>query len=405
VLILKIAFRNIFRQKKRTVFTGLSVIGGVTLAIIFIGWADGSYNNIINQFTRDRLGHIQIHEKTYIDRPSLYKTIPDLSRIEAILAKTPEAVGWAPRIYSAGLAALGEKSAGVEIIGIDPEKETRIFRFDKRIIRGRSFSGPESKEAVLGQGLAEILQAKPGDDVIVLTQAADGSVAADNFSVVGVASSGDETSDRISLYTPLERAQNFLVLEGKVHEIAVVVSRLDRVPAVNALLSKEINDPKLAVDPWQIFAKSFYEAMKADKAGMWLFLVVVVIIVAVGVLNTVLMSVLERRREYGLLKAVGTKPGQIIRLILLEIIILSVISVIIGSGLGFGANVLLSRHGIRFSHGLTYGGMVFDTMKSELNVRSFTIPAAAAFISAILVSLFPALKASRTEPARTMRMH
>lgn len=405
MIVLKMAFRNIFRQKRRTFFTGLSIVGGFALAAIFIGWADGSYNNIIDQFTRTRLGHIQIHEKSYLDRPSLYKTVADVPKIGAVLDQAKGVESWTPRVFSAGLAAVGDKSAGVQIIGIDPQREARTTRFDRKIVEGRAFQSSQAREAVLGRGLADILNARLGDKIVLLSQGADGSIAEDQYILVGVASSGDDLTDRTAYYLPLVTAQEYLVLGEKVHEIAVVVSRLSRVQAISHTLALKIQDSTLSIAPWQVFAKSFYDAMKADKAGMWVMLLVIVIIVAVGVLNTVLMSVLERRREYGLLKALGTKPRRIVRLVLLEVIILSAFAMVIGAGLGLGANAILSRYGIKFSSGLTYGGMVFDTMKSEINLRSFTIPALTVIVSAVLVSLFPAVKASRTEPARTMRMH
>ncbi len=405
MLTLKMAFRNIFRQRRRSVFTGLSVVGGFALAAIFIGWADGSYNNIIDQFTRNRLGHIQIHEKTYLDRPSLYKTIDHVTEIGDILDSTDGVEAWAPRVYAAGLAAVGEKSAGIQIIGLDPQKENAATRFGRKLLEGRTFSGGRAGEVILGKGLAEILQSKIGDEVVIISQAADGSIANDAYELVGIAATGDDLSDRVSFFLPFDTAQELLVLNSRVHEVAVIVHKLGRVKDITRLLSASISDPNLSVESWQVFARSFYQAMKADKAGMWVLLVVIVVIVAVGVLNTVLMSVLERRREYGLLKAVGTKPRQIIRLVLLEVLILSVLAMAVGAGLGLGANFLLSRHGIKFSEGLTYGGMVFDTMKSEINIRSFTIPAATVIICGILVSLIPALKAARTEPAKTMRVH
>jgi putative ABC transport system permease protein len=405
MIVLKMAFRNIFRQRRRTIFTGLSIIGGFTLAVIFIGWADGSYNNIIDQFTRTRLGHIQIHEKTYLDRPSLYKTIPDVPKIGAVLDRTKDVESWTSRVFSAGLAGVRDRSAGVQIIGIDPQREARTTRFDRKIVEGRAFLSSDAREAILGRGLADILQAKLGDEIVLLSQGADGSIAEDQYTLVGMASSGDALTDRTAYYLPLTTAQAYLVLDGKVHEIAVVVSRLSRVETTSQAIALGLGDAALSVAAWQVFAKSFYDAMKADKAGMWVTLLVIVVIVAVGVLNTVLMSVLERRREYGLLKALGTKPRRIVRLVLLEMVILAVFSMLIGASLGLGANMILSRHGIKFSSGLTYGGMVFDTMKSEINLRSFTIPALTVIISAVLVSLFPAVKASRTEPARTMRMH
>lgn len=399
------AFRNVFRQKRRSIFTGLSIVGGFTLSAIFIGWSDGSYNAIIDQFTRTRLGHIQIHERTYLDRPTLYKTVGDVARIGAVLDRTGGIESWAPRVYAAGLAGDGDKSAGARIIGIDPEREVRTTRLDRTLVEGRLFAGSADREVVLGSGLRDVLGAKLGDGIVFLSQGADGSIAEDEFRLVGVVSSGDAFTDRTACYLPLATAQDFLVLGGRVHEIAVVVSRLGRVEAIGRTIALELHDPGLAVDPWQVFAKSFYEAMRADQAGMWIELLVMIIIVGIGVLNTVLMSVLERRREYGVLKAIGTRPGRIVRLVILEVLILSLLSMIVGAGLGLGANAFLARHGVRFGKGITYGGMVFDTLRSEINGRSFLIPAVTVLVSALLVGLFPALKASRTDPARAMRTH
>jgi putative ABC transport system permease protein len=405
MLILKMAFRNIFKQKRRTILTGLSMVVGFFLAVIFIGWSDGAYNNIIETFTANRLGHIQIHEKTYLARPSLYKTIDAFSRIEGILRQIKEVQSWAPRLFSSGLVSLGEKSAGVQIIGIDPEKEIETTHFDKKVIEGRSFSSSPSHEAIVGKGLAAILNAKINDEIVIISQAADGSIANDLYIIIGISSSGDDISDRMSFYLHLEDAQELLVLNGRIHEIAVTVDKLIHVSEIAKTIQTNLDDPRLEVDPWQTFAKSFYQAMQADKQGMWIMLVIIVVIVAVGVLNTVLMSVLERRREYGLLKAIGTKPREIIKLVLLEVTILAVFSILIGVIMGLGANSFLSSHGIKFGEGFTYGGMTFDTMYSEINIRSFVIPAVTVLFCSTLVSLYPSIKAAKTEPAKTMRMH
>ncbi len=405
MLILKMAFRNIFRQKRRTILTGMSMVVGFVLAVIFIGWSDGAYSNIIKTFTGNRLGHIQIHKKSYLDRPSIYKTIDDLSRIEETLSQIKEVRSWAPRLFSSGLVSVGEKSAGARIIGIDPIKETQTTHFDKKVIEGRSFTPTPSHEAIIGKGLAEILNAKIDDEIVIISQAADGSIANDLYTIIGIASSGNDVSDRISFYLHLKDAQDLLALDGKVHEIAITVDKLSHVSKITRLIKKKLADPELDVEPWQVFAKSFYQAMQADRQGMWIMLVIIVVIVAVGVLNTVLMSVLERRREYGLLKAVGTKPAQIVTLVLMEVAILAVFSVLLGTVLGLGANSFLSSHGIKFGEGFTYGGMTFNTMRSEINLRSFAIPAVTVLLCSTLVSLYPSFKAAKIEPARTMRMH
>lgn len=408
---LKIAFRNIFRQKRRTILTALSMFGGFVLAAFFIGWSDGMYNRIIDTFTRNQMGHIQIHQKDYLDRPSLYKTVDNLTEIEGILQDTEAVEAWAPRLYSAGLASVGEKSAGARIIGIDPYKENHTTEFGQKIVEGRMFSDAVDKDAddigevILGKGLAKVLQGGLEDEVVIVSQAADGSIANDKYRIVGIVDSGDEMGDRTAFYLPLTTAQELLVLEGRIHEIALTVHHLDDVARVNGMLEQTMDRDKLAVEPWQVFARSFYIAMKADQEGMWIMLVVIVLVVAVFVLNTVLMSVLERRREYGVLKAVGTKPSQIIKMVLLEVNILGILCIIVGIGVGLLINYWASTHGYTLPEAISYGGMKFQHMQGEINARSFYIPAITVIVSATLVSLFPAFKAAHTDPARSMRVH
>jgi ABC-type lipoprotein release transport system permease subunit len=260
-------------------------------------------------------------------------------------------------------------------------------------------------EVLLGKGLAKILKADLEDEIVVLSQGADGSIANDMYKIVGILDSGDEISDRASFYLHIKDAQELLVLEGRIHEIAVTVKHLRDVDKVTGILQESVNDPRLAVDPWQVFARSFYVAMKADKEGMWIMLVIIVLVVAVGVLNTVLMSVLERRREYGVLKAVGTKPGQIVKMVLAEVNILAVVCIIFGAAVGLLLNYLLSIHGLTLPEPISYGGMKFQYMQAEINARSFYIPTITVLLVATLVSLFPAFKAAKTEPARSMRIH
>jgi putative ABC transport system permease protein len=403
--LLKIAFRNIFRQKRRTLLTGLSMFGGFVMASVFIGWADGSYNHIIDNFTRHNFGHIQIHEKNYLDRPSLYKTIDTYPQIRSRLDPIDEIDSHAPRVYSAGLVSVGEKSTGARIIGLDPLREKSTTKFDRKICEGRYFSLNPCYEALLGKELATMLEAEVHDDIVVVSQGADGSIANDRYTIVGLVDTGDPMTDRTSFYLHIQDAQELLVLGPRIHEIIINIGRLKRVNQMTDRISRELDSPELSVAPWQVFARGFYLAMKADMEGLWISLVIIVLIVAVGVLNTVLMSVLERTREYGVLKAVGTRPGQIIRMILMEVNIMAVLSVIFGFGAALAVNSILAVRGIDLGLEFTYGGMAFETLKSEINARSFIIPAVTILISACVVGFFPALKAARTDAARSMRTH
>ena len=405
MLLLKMAFRNIFRQRRRTIFTSITIIFGVALAAFSIGWADGTYNNIINLFTKGWLGHIQIYYKDYLDKPSIYKMIENYKQIGEKISKIKGVENWTPRIFSAGLASLKEKTSGVRIIGIDPRKEDQTTGFHKKIVKGNYFKDGLKNQVLLGKGLANILHAKIGDKIVLVSQGADGSIANDFFNIVGFVSTDDEMYDRNSFYIPLKDTQEFLSLDNSVHEIAVTVKNVKKVKEISKKIVKILHNSEFSVSPWQEFAKDFYKAMKADKGGMWISLFVIILVVAVGVLNTVLMAVLERLREYGLLKALGTRPEDIILLILYETNIIAVFSIIMGSLIALAVNYYFSIHGIELSQSFTYGGMNFTKMITEINLRSFTIPAVTVLLTASIVGFFPALKAAKTDPVKSLRFH
>ena len=404
-MILKIAFRNIFRQKRRTILTALAMIVGFTLLSLTIGLSDGAYGNIIAMFTRNRIGHIQVHREGYLDKPSLYKTIDNASAVGETIQRSAGVEAWTPRVYGAGLGSVGEKSTGVQIIGVDVARETEATRFDKKIVEGGTLTETPAHEAVIGKGLAKIVSATVGSEIVIVSQGADGSIANDMYKIVGIAESGDDIRDRVACYLHIEDAQELFVLDGRVHEIVVIVSNINRVAKVTDAIAANLNDTTLDVATWQEVAKSFYRAMQADKQGDAVARLVIMLIVAIGVLNTVLMSVLERTREYGVLKAVGTKPGQIFWLVVCEVVIIALASICVGALLGVLVNYLFSIYGITYPEAISYGGMKFKTLYGEVNVRCLVIPAITVMLSAAIVSLFPAIKAARIMPAKAMRTH
>ena len=402
------AFRNVFRQKRRSLLTALTMLGGFILTAMAIGLSDGSFNGMVNAFTRSRMGHVQVHARGYLDRPSLHKSIHGYRDIGRMIEAEPDALAWAPRVYSAGLVSVGERSDAARIVGLDPDLEVRATNFDRRIVQGRSFSPGAEKEIILGVGLARGLKASVGAEVVIVSQAADGSLANDRYRLVGLADTGDMATDRTTMYLRLGDARELLVLDDEVQEIVVIARSLGRVAALDADLHRSLGPLGLDVEPWQEFAKSFDLAMKADQRGHSVLLLILFIVVAIGVLNTALMSVLERRREYGVLKALGTRPRQVFVLILLEIQVLALISIVLGAGLSLPVNIYLSHHPISmggaFSKPMSFGGVDFRSFAAEVNLRSFVIPAVTVLLSAFLVSLMPAFKAARVEPAKSIRV-
>ncbi len=188
----------------------------------------------------------------------------------------------------------------------------------------------------------------------------------------------------------------------------VIARALRQVPALEAALRQGLAGLPLDVQPWQQFARPFYLAMQAKLKGNNVLLLVLFIVVAVGVLNTALMAVLERRREYGVLKALGTRPRQVFTLIIIETLLLASASVVLGLCVSLPLNTYISHHQLSvaglFSKPVTFGGMQYSTVTAEVNLRSFLIPSLTVLLSAILVSIFPAVKAARTDPARSIRI-
>ncbi len=404
-MIIKIAFRNIFRQKRRTILTALAMVVGFTLLSVTIGLSDGAYGNIISMFTRNRIGHIQVHRVGYLDKPSLYETIDGYTAVGAAIQAVAGVEAWTPRVYAAGLGSVGEKSTAVQIIGVDVPRETQATRFDQKIVEGNVLPETASHEAVIGKNLAKILSAKIGSEIVIFSQGADGSLANDVYNIVGIAESGDDATDRTACYLHIEDAQELFVLEGRAHEIVVIVSNINHVDKITNAIEATLNDSTLDVAPWQVVAKSFYRAMKADQQGDAISRWVIMLIVAIGVLNTVLMSVLERTREYGVLKAVGTKPMQIFWLVICEVVTITLGSICVGVLLGTLANYLLSIYGITYPEEITFGGMKIKTLYAVVNARCLIVPAITVMLSATVVGLFPAIKAARIMPARAMRTH
>jgi len=405
MILLKIAFRNIFRHKRRSALTSLMMAGGCFLFVVFIGMIDGSYGNLIDMFTRDHTGHIQIHYKGYLDKPSVYTTINNSDFIGGKLGPIDHVQSWAPRVYTPALAFAGKKTTGVQVMGIQPKKESVTTRIKHKVEKGRFISSSSLNEVVIGDGLAKTLKVDLNSEIALIAQGVDGSIANDLFTVVGITAKGSGSGSASICYMHINSIQKFLSLGNRIHEIAVVLSDYSKAVKTASLIEASLGDASLEVDPWQVVESQFYRAMQADIKGNWYTIIVFTIIIAFGVLNTILMIILERTREFGVLKALGTRPFQIFLLIVLESVCLSILSIIIGIVLGILANWFLSIYGIRYPVPIEYGGYVFDKLTAKITIRSLVLPAAIIFGTALLVSILPALRAARIIPVKAMRAH
>lgn len=401
MLFLRLAFRNIFRQKRRSIFTALSIMGSFVLCSMSIGLVYGTYGKVINTFTKGHSGHIEIHAQGFLERPSLFKNISNWERLLPIIQKNSKIVSATPRVIGSVLISVGEKTTSAKFFGIDPISEAKTTTIIEKISEGRNISAAPSNEIVIGHALSKILAVKIGDPVILMSQGADGSMSNDKFIVVGILSEASDAMEARNTYAHINMVQDFLVLGNRIHEYTMALNHFEEAKSVTNELKKELSG--FEVSPWQEIEAEFYKAMKADQTGIWINLGIMLFIVSIGVLNTVLMTILERTREFGILKAIGTRPSEIFFMVVLETSILTFISISIGVFFAILINYQLSLIGIPYPMPIEIGGMALHHLYSEVTFFNLWVPALVVSLSSIGISIIPALRAANIVPVKAIQ--
>ena len=410
MLILKIAFRNIFRQRRRSAFTIMTMVGGYVLFSLALSISEGTYGTVIEKFTKSYTGHLQVHKNGYLDKPSIYKSLDDYASLSKEIEKIPGVQSWTPRVFAGALASKDKKTSMARIIGIDPDSEAKTTSIKMKLKEGEFLpvTSEIKNNIIIGAGLAETLKLKLGEEMVLVGQGADGSISNDIFIVSGILKGDVYSKDRNYCYMDIKMAQAFLSMDTNFHEIAIIVDDYKNADQAALILSQKFSQAgkeKLEVLPWAQVEKQFYNTMVFEKKGMRICLIVIVIIVAIGVLNTVLMTILERTTEYGVLRALGTRPLTLFWMIVLESAGLAIISIIIGFILSFTLNYWFSIHGIDYPNPIDIGGFTITTMYGLIYAGAFTGPAIVTFFTALFVSIFPAFRAMKISPVEAMRMN
>ena len=410
MLILRIAFRNILRNRRRSLLTLLSMGGGFFLLCLTLSMSEGSYSNIINVFTQNHTGHVQIHKENYLERPSLYKTINYANKLINDLEQKTDVIGVAPRIFGPSLAYGKDKTFPAQVIGIDPKREAQTTHLENKVKLGHYLTDRISDDgyfdAMIGYSLAKNLNLSIGDELVLISQGIDGSIANDIFLITAIV--GDASSyERMNVYISLSAMRDFLSMQAgelsQVHELAIILSDQGDARAFASNMQNELDSTNLRVEPWQVVEASFYKSMQADKKGSYVSMSIIIFIVSIGVLNTILMGTLERTREFGVLKAIGTRPLAVFNLIMLESLILAIISCVIGLILALPVCVWLASSGIPIPEPIDMGGIIFDTMLGEVSWFVVLLPSTVVVASTLLVSFIPAIRAAKISPLKALQ--
>ncbi len=406
MLILKLALRNIQRNRRRSLLTVLSMGGGYFLLSLMLSMTEGSYSNMIDLFTRDHTGHVQIHKSNYLDRPSLFKRINNSAALIALIQEDPQVVSVTARIYGPSLAYGKNKTFPANVIGIDPQRESATTYLKKKVNQGVYLSNGMTVNgyfpAMMGKALAKNLHLNVGDELVLISQGVDGSIANDIFEVVAIVGTS-ESYERMNVYLSLNGMRQFLSMGGQVHELVISLHHHSLAQKFSENLQSTLQQDDLKVSSWQQVEKVFYKSMQLDKKGNYVSMGIIIFIVSIGVLNTVLMGTLERTREFGVLRAIGTQPVGIFKLIMLESLFLSLVSCFSGLLVSLPVNYWLTVEGIAMPQPVDMGGVLFESMRGEISWFTIGVPALVVIGSTLLVSLIPGIRAARISPLQALQ--
>ncbi len=411
-MLLKLAFRNIFRQRRRSALTALSIGGGYILCALSFSLIEGSYNNLIELFTLTKTGHVQIHQGNYLKRPKIHKAIDNYAAVGQKLDQLEEIKSYSFRVFAPALAYSDEGNHPAQVIGIDPDREQTTTLVKEKVTAGHYLTDQPDDDgyfqAMIGSGIAESLEIGLGDDLILISEGADGSIANDVFKVGAIV--GDRNSvDKGNVYLPLNAAQTFLALEGRVHEVVLTLDSYKESESFAKRLQPGLSSlpvaPDLTISTWQQVEVDFYKSMQSDKQGNHVTLGIILFIVFIGVLNTVLMSVLERTREFGVLKAIGSRPGTILSLVAMETTLLATMSVIVSFVIALPVMYWMTHVGFALSEPIDVGGIAFSAFRGEMSVPVFGIPFLLLISFALLISIPPGIRAAKISPTQAMSSH
>ena len=406
----KMAWRNLWRRKRRTYITVLSIGFGVLLTVTFTGMADDSYTKMINTSAIMGLGHVAIEPQGYNDTPSLDKRLSKTAGIRARLLKMPGVNDALVRIMGQAMIASANKSIGGGFMAVDPDMETAESNlFIRSIVEGRIFSGKDGQGVIVGSRVAKKLNIGLGKKLVYTTTDVNGEIVSEIARVTGIFTTGVSEVDGAMILLPIDRVRAVLGYGPEdASLISVVIQDQRRAARMRDMINSEMADPAMQVLSWRETQSDLSSIITLDKAGNRIIQVLIGLLIAAGILNTLLMSVMERTREFGVMMAVGMSPSTLFRLVIMESIWYAVLGLILGVIITAPWYAFMYYHGLDFTAmvGSDYSasGVIIDpVVKIILYRESAAGILAGLFTLTILSGLYPAWRAGRVPPVESLK--
>lgn len=408
--LLHLAWKNLWRSRRRTLITLAAVSFSLMLVQGGHNLSFGVYSAMIDSGVRAGTGHLVIYQQHYPGGHDERYSFPP-GKLIAQISRLPGVAAVLPRVYLPGLAQSSRESRGVLLSGIDPAAEQGVNPFLRNLPAEQQLPSLDGREALLGSRLLKELQLKPGNRFVVTLQGRSGELVSEMFRVHGVITTGIKSVDKTLLMVGRKRAAQLGGMPGEIHELAIVLKnrQADRqvFPAVKRLLQGR-DDLKLLT--WEEAMPNLSNAIRLDYSSQKFIFVIMLLIVTIGVINTLLMSVMERFREFGVILAVGASPLRLRLLVFAEALLLGLVSMLVGSGLGSLLTWYLWSRGIDLrdfiSESLEFGGVVFDpVLRATWDFPFMLQMAGFMLLLTLAAAIYPAVKAGRILPAEALRHH
>ena len=401
-LIPHMAWRNLWRNPKRTWLTAGGIIFAVLLLVFSMSLQVGSYAIMIENATGLLESHIQIQQPGYHDDPTIRLTVKHAREVAAEVSNIPGVVQVGLRSAVFALVSAGEKTFGAQVMGVQPEAEQHISTLPKLIRQGHYLAGPE--DAYLGSALARNLSIDLGDEVVVLGSAKDGSVAAMVLKAAGIFESGQAELDRGVLQVELPTFQAAFGMGDEVHAVVIKTADAYEAPEVAQRLREQLGGT-LAVLTWNDLIPELEQAIQLDRTSGRIMYFLLGLMVVFSVVNTFVMSVFERTREFGMLLAMGMRPTSIIGMLQLEALCYCLLGIGIGLGLASLVVVYLGNVGIPMGDSVEMlrNFHMPDRLYPALSLHSATTAPLVMLVATQLAALLPSLRVLRMKPVNALR--
>ncbi|MBU0985460.1 MAG: ABC transporter permease [candidate division Zixibacteria bacterium] len=404
MLYLKLAVRNLMRNKRRTFIAGSAIGIGLAALILMDAVMIGMEHNLVASATESLLGEGQIHARGYRENLAVEEAVVDGDGMMAALGQDTLIAAYTRRAMAFAMITSPANLSAVTMIGIDPTTEPALSLVDEAVIEGSYLQGNNPRDILIGSKLAEILETRIGARVVLTTaQAHTGDLAQEMFRVSGIYHFNVDAMDRSMVFIRLPQAQTMLGLGDDFHEIAMTFSDGSYGRNKQSPVWQHYSQNGNEAVSWTTILPEIEALFELSKVGLYVGGLILFAVVSLGIVNTLFMSLYERMFEFGVLRAVGTRAIAMARLILLEAGALALLSIILGSILGLVLTGLFSHYGIDYT-GIEFSGVTFrEMLYPALTLDQFVVYPCGLFVFTLLVGLYPAAYAARMKPAEAMR--